>query len=89
MTVTDPDINRRVSQNTNDIKDVYDKLTKVEKTQDVHTAMLGERAYDAGRAHERSWPSTRPKFDRIDQRMRTLTGIWACSTLRWRRSAGG
>ena len=52
MTVTDPDTNRRINQNRNDVEGAYEKLTKVEQTQDVHTD-------DARSASARRWLSTR------------------------------
>jgi hypothetical protein len=78
MPMSEPEQERRIVQNTNDILSVYDMLSEMDATLAKHTVQLSNiasavSAHDARfDAHDARFDAHDARFDAIDARLETL-----------------
>jgi hypothetical protein len=71
MPMSQPEQERRIVQNTNDILSVYDMLSEMDATLAKHTVQLSNIASTVA-AHDARFDAHDARFDAIDARLETL-----------------
>jgi len=69
--MSEPEQERRIVQNTNDILSIYDMLSQMEGTLAKHTVQLSNLAAAVG-AHDARFDAHDARFDRIDGQLEEI-----------------
>ena len=71
MPMSQPEQERRIVQNTNDILSIYDMLSQMDATLAKHTVQLSNLAAAVG-AHDARFDAHDARFDRIDGQLEEI-----------------